>query len=375
MQSKAKKMWAASALCLVAFTSIANAQADNAQMRNLENRVSALEQRRGASGMVNPPGRPQVKGGADLFAYGDLLYWNAHENGLSYAVVNEGSSSNLADAEIKNIHGKWNWGFRVGAGYNLPHDGWDLRLTWLRFTDNGHKRVHADGDEQIFPDWTHPKDPIANNSTCKKAHSHFNLTLNQLDLDLGREFFVSKWMTLRPHFGLRSDWIRQKWENDYRNFVTQNATIPNRVETEYKDRWWGIGLQGGLDTQWGLGGGVSLFADLTAAIIYGFHDIKMEQEDTPRTGNDSNDGTFVNIPRNTYRISHPILDLAMGLRYDCMFSDDRFHVGLQAGWEHHVYLSQNQFPKFVDDISLGTNVRNQGDLALQGWTFSARFDF
>jgi hypothetical protein len=370
MQRNFKHMWSTLTASLIAFTSLVNAQVDNAHMRNLENRVSALEQRRGSSGMINPPGRPQVKGGADLFVFGNLLYWNAHENGLSYAIVNKGSSTNLANAQVKNNHGKWNWAFRAGVGYNLPHDGWDVNLTWLRFTDHGFKRKHAHGNEVIFPVGTHPADPLAETATANKAHGKWYLNLNQLDLDLGREFFVSKWLTVRPHFGLRTNWIRQKIHNDYNNFI--GAQVPNQVKLKIKDDWYGIGLEGGLDTQWGLGNGFSIFGNLASAIIYGFHDFDYDEEDSPFSARGIED--FVDLD-NSYRISHAILDLAMGLRYDCMFNDDRFHLGLQLGWEHHIYFSQNQFPVFVDSNSLGSFVRNQGDLTLQGWTFAARFDF
>ncbi len=355
------------ATSLVAFTTIAHADGESAQMRNLENRISALEQRKGASGMINPPGRAQVKGGVDLFVYGDLLYWNAHENGLAVAVENEDTSSNLSDSEVKNVHGKWNWGFRAGVGYNTPHDGWDLKLTWLRFTDNGRKNVHADRNDFVFPTLVHPGDlDHAFATAASKVKSSWHMRLNQLDLDLGREFFVSKWLTLRPHFGVRTDWIRQSLEADYKNFNTTSSA--RNIEAELKDHWWGIGLEGGLDTQWGLGSGWSIFGNLTTSIIYGFHKIKYETEDEP------SDLEFVDL-KNSYHVSHPILDLEMGVRWDNMFSNDRYHLGLQIGWEHHIYFSQNQFPTFTSDDSLGTFVSNQGDLTLQGWTFAARFDF
>lgn len=380
MQRNLKKILPAAATALVAFTSIANAQSENAQMRNLDNRVTALEQRKGGSGMINPPGRPQVRNGADLFAFGDLLYWNAHENGLFYAIENESSNPthNLADAEVRNIHGKWNWGFRVGAGYNMPHDGWDIRATWLRFTDNAKKHARAETDEAIFPSMAPSSDPIAQDTTCQSAKARWNLRINQVDLDMGREFFVSKWLTLRPHGGVRTDWIRQKIETEYKNFTV--IATPNEVEVEIKDKWWGIGLEAGLDTQWGLGGGWSIFGNMTAAIIYGFHHLEFEDEDTPGRANISNlatslpNGKFIDLD-NHYRVSHPILDLQMGLRWDNMFSDDRVHLGIQVGWEHHIYFSQNQLPNFSDDFNLGKFVVNQGDLTLQGWTFSARLDF
>jgi hypothetical protein len=378
MQKKLKKTWPAAAASLIAATSFINADVDSAQMRNLENRVNALEQRRGASGMINPPGRPQVKDGADLFIFGDLIYWNAHENGLPFAIKNAHSSNvieplnfNLADSKVKSIHSDWNCGFRVGVGYNLPHDGWDLSLSWLRLYTHGHKHTRAHSDELIFPTRAQPQDSLVNFAGANQAKSHWRLRFNQLDLDLGREFFVSKWLTLRPHFGLRTDWVHQKWNSTFRNFV---FAIPSKLELDYKDEWWGMGLEGGLDTQWGLGSGFSLFGNISGAILYGFHDIDFKDKNTPPQFNDNPKGVFVDMDY-TYRVSHPIFDLMMGLRYDHMFYDDRFHLGLQLGWEHHIYFSQNQFPVFADDVSIGSFVQNQGDLTFQGWTLAARFDF
>ena len=354
------------ATSFVAFANCAYANNDSATVRNLENRVTALEQRKGAGGMINPQGRPQVRDGADLFVFADLLYWNAHENGLDIAVENDGSGANLSDSMVKSIHGKWNVGFRAGVGYNLPHDGWDLRLTWLRFTDNGRKNIKADDDEFIFPTRVHPAELSSFSTTASKMKSRWHLRLNQLDLDLGREFFVSKWLTLRPHFGLRTDWVRQNLDTDYKNFTF--VTPSNDIDTKLKDRWWGMGLEGGLDTQWGLGCGWSLFGNLSAAILYGFHHITYD------TNREPGDVDFLGLS-DRYRVSHPILDLEMGVRWDNMFSNDRFHLGLQLGWEHHIYFSQNQFPVFTDDVAYGSFVSNQGDLTLQGWTLSARFDF
>ena len=372
MQTNIKKMLLLLASSIGVATNTTHANSDSAQLRNLENRVNALEQRRGASGMVNPPGRPQVRDGVDLFLFGDLLVWNAHENGLPIGVVNKGSATNISNSKIRSIHSDWDLGFRLGLGYNMPHDAWDLSLTWLRFYTNGSKHIHAHTGRFIFPSRVHPTDELAGSAAAATANSHWKNHLNQLDLDLGREFFVSKWLTLRPHFGVRTDWISQKWKNTYRNF--NSAATPNKVVAEYKDKWWGLGLEAGLDTQWGLGAGFSLFGNLTGSILYGFHDLNYMDTDTPAQANTTAEGTFANT-RTSYRVSHPTLDLVLGLRYDHMFFDDRFHWGVEIGWEQHVYFSQNQFPVFVDNLNPGNFVSNQGDLTYQGWTIGMRFDF
>jgi Legionella pneumophila major outer membrane protein precursor len=372
MHKNSNKIGLLAAIFLSTTTHALHATIDSAQMRNLENRVNSLEQRRGATGVINPPGRPQVRDGVDLFLFGDLLCWNAHENGLAFAIVNRSSPTNLSHSTVRSVHSDWNVGFRAGIGYNLPHDGWDVNFTWLRFYTHGNKHIPSHNNVFIFPTRAAPGDLLAGDSPSSKAKTHWGLRLNQLDLDLGREFFVSKWLTLRPHFGLRTDWIRQTWNSKFRNF--SNTPLPNKLQLKYKDEWWGLGLEGGLDTQWGLGSGFSLFGNICGAILYGFHDIDFKDKDIPRQRNTNHKGEFADLD-NVYRISHPILDLMMGLRYDYMFYNDRFHLGFQLGWEHHIYFSQNQFPVFVDDAAVGTFVSNQGDLTFQGWAFAARFDF
>jgi hypothetical protein len=380
MQWTMKRKWGTVAGSLLAFTTLVNAGVSDAQMRNLDNRVSALEQRRGASGMVNPPARPQVINGADVFAYGDLLYWKANENGIPLAVVNQGSASNLSDAKVNNLRGSWNFASRVGIGYDIPHDGWDLSLSWLRYNSNGHrKRIHSSTDRFIFPNLPPPSDPISNAGTgaASSAKGNWKFLLNQLDLDLGREFYVSKWMTLRPHAGVRTDWIQQKVKAEYDDFISL-LPASSEVNVRYRDRWWGIGLEGGLDTQWGLGSGWSIFANMAAAILYGEHNIRMKDKDDPafagKTFSSFPDGTFANV-RDKPWIAHPILDLQLGVRWDGMVANDHLHIGVHLGWENHIYFSQNQFPSFCDGSYVGNFVANQGDLSMEGWTLGVRLDF
>ena len=67
-----------------ATTGQVHATVTSSQMNNLERRVNALEQKKGASSMVTPAGRPQVHEGVDMFFTAELLMWQSHENGLGY---------------------------------------------------------------------------------------------------------------------------------------------------------------------------------------------------------------------------------------------------------------------------------------------------
>ena len=356
MHQNFKKTWLAASGLLVLATSFAHADSD---MRSLENRVSALEHKKGGCGMINPPARPVVNDCTAITAFGDLLVWQAHENGLPIAVVATDPALPLKNAKVTDLDYDYDVGFRVGLDYDMAHDGWDLSLTWLRFyTDadaKGGSSSHTISPSQGAPDF-------ATVDAIGKTKAKWKGKLNQVDLDLGREFFVSKWVTLRPHFGLRSTWIRQNLHATYNYASIDFADL----ETNSKNKWWGLGVEGGLDSLWGLGCGFSIYGDLAAAIEYGFHKFKVQ--------NWSDDTTVVSM-RQSYRVSHPVLDLQLGLRWDQSFACDSFNIGLRAGWEHHVYFSQNQFPYFVDDLADGLIVSNQGDLTYQGWTVGAHFSF
>ena len=377
MDWNTKKMWTTAAASLVAVTSVLNA-VDDAQVRNLENRVGALEQKKGANGMINPSGRPQVNDGADLFITADLLYWKSHVNGLPLAVESQSPTSLAGDKDVKDLNFKWDFGFRVGLGYNIPHDGWDLYLNWTRFYNHAHKSVETDGDEFLYPSFFSADgltDAAGTHASFHEIEGRWHLHLNILDLDLGREFFVCKWLTLRPHMGLRTAWIKQKLKTESEGLLASSGAVSNSAfeyELEAKNKYWGLGLLAGLDTQWGLGHGWSIYGNAAFSLLYGFFSIDAEEE--YRTTASGSETTTLDVDDH-YHADRAIADMALGLRWDHMFDHDRYHLGIQAGWEHHLFFGQNQFMRFVDDAAPGVLLSNQGDLMITGWILNARFDF
>jgi hypothetical protein len=354
------------ALSLVALTSFVDASYDDAQVRNLENRVSALEQRKGANGMINPPARPYIKDGVDLFVFGDLLFWRANENGLGYVIENKMSTSTLRDGRLKDPNFDWDFGYRVGLGYNIPRDGWDVTADWTHFSTTASNSELAPVGGALFPIWQSPDLNFAS-TNLTQASTFWRLRLNEIDLALGREFFVSKWLTLRPFMGLRTAWLRQKFNVTYTGTNIFGLTGAMSDKIQMKNRFWGIGLLGGLDTQWGLGAGFSIYGDLGLSMLRGH--FRINQDETVQTLN-----TVLTHLRERLRATRVITDLALGLRWDQVFADC-FRVMLQAGWEDHVFLGQNVLKNFIDSSMEGKYTEQNGDLALDGFTFELRLDF
>ena len=356
MTSINKKIISALAASLF-YMSIASA-ADDMQMRNLENRVNALEQRRGSNGMINPAARPVVKDGTDLWVQAEALYMRPTEDGLGYVIDNGGSSAAFPNGHIKNARYDWDWGFRVGAGYNLDHDGWDVlaNYTWFRDTTR-----HSKTGSVLFP--TEASPTTVAGATTSKAKSRLNLWINILDVELGREFFVSKWLTLRPQMGVRALWISRDYKAEYLPLVAGSG-----YENHLKNRFGGAGLRGGLNTQWGLGSGWSLFGEVDVALMYGKQ--RVDQHEELEVG-DVNQGHT----KNRWMALRSSVDLALGLRWDRLFSDDAYRIRFQLGWEDHIFFDMNQNYRFTNATTKGTYAGNRGNLSLNGLAFQARFDF
>jgi major outer membrane protein len=362
MQNKLKKLCPALALTLCTMTSVVTG-ADDIQMRNLENRVTALEQRRGANGMINPPARPVVRDGNDLWIQGEALFMHATEDGLAYGIKNENSTG--LDGRVKNVGYDWDWGFRLGAGYNFPHDGWDALLNWTWFRTHEKKQEGTDANEIIWQTVTNPSNGPAE-VTAHHADGHSKLHLNLLDLEMGREFFVSKWLTLRPFVGGRAAWLNRSFTFEYK--LNANGAALTEAEGHNHNRFRGGGLRTGLNSQWGLGWGWSFFGDFALSLIYGTQRIHAHQETDP------GDARIGHI-HNAWTISRPMLDLALGLRWDHLFYDDAYRIRIQLGWEQHTLWGFNKDMNFVSDDVQGKYTFNQGDLTLQGLALQARFDF
>lgn len=327
---------------------------------------------------INPPSGPAVSGGADVFVTGSFLYWKANEDGLTYvlkAPLADAAGLNVGNGDFSNPHFDWDVGFRLGLGWNPGHDHWDLYFSWTRFHTAAHGHRHASATKSLWPvlsDGTFASWPT------EKASTYLRIHLNVLDLELGREFYVGNFLSVRPHVGLENIWISQHDTTHYRGHLTFNASsFPDDFNTvSFRNNFWGIGARAGVKTEWQLGAGFSFIGDVAWALLYGEFDLKRKS-------------TIVNTPINPrtghYHFDEDLtqakaaMEFCLGMRWDLMFAGDRFHLGVQAGWEQHIYFGQNHLfnPIAFGQTSLppGKGTFANNDLTFQGLTVSLRLDF
>ncbi len=370
-------------------------------------------------GVINPNARPHIDCARVTFSV-EGLYWNAHQDGLEFAIENT-EAPNLANNQVSLNHSsafyngtllhpksKWDFGFRIGLGYDLTHDGWDITADWTHFRTTASKELEADSQTSTSRLYTLysaivPGTEVAGvsnlnsthvtvNPTAESAEARWKLHLDIIDLELGREFYTSKYLTLRPHMGLRGASIRQKYDIDYRGGTFTEDALTLHDEIDLTNNFWGIGVRGGLNSMWhwsrGCGGDWSFYGNLALSLVYGHFSIEEYENVEDIIGVDSiPHGTLdVVSTDNSFRASRAMTDLALGLRYDYDCSDSNYHIALWLGWEHHIAFSMNQWARYSSIIGTShssptspatyTNyVPQDGDLTTQGWTLGFAIDF
>lgn len=318
---------------------------------------------------ITPKAGPEVNNGVGLFVTADFILWNGREDGLGLSWNNLGDGTNdVGRGTVKHVNDRWRPGFKAGLGYHLPHDGWDVyaEYTWW-YTNEGTNSTSDAGN--LYPVWN-----IGNNfnnpanGEVKSVGGRWKNRMNIIDAEMGRNFFLSQYLKMRPHFGFKGTWQKQHLNIDY--FYQVNANSAERPRMQQEMRFWGFGIRSGSDAAWHFNENFSLFGDVAVTALWS--KFRTHRKDTDVTLVDQSAEnqplTTVIDTKNSFYTITPVFEYDIGLRYELWFSDDEYHFLIQAAWEEQLWYNMNQFLKLNETGS-------HGDLGLQGLTVKLRFDF
>lgn len=310
--------------------------------------------------MFDPNAMPNSHG---LWLDGELLFWKANMGSLEYGIDSD-SPNSIKDGHVKHPHFEWDLGFRLGLGCKLPHDKWDLFVNYTHV--HGHAKGHAGGgDDIVFPTWASASGFSGESFYANEAKAHWKTHLNMADLELGRNCFASKWLSIRPFIGVRGLVIDQDYTVKY--FGGTVAPLDEDKVVLNTD-FWGVGLRAGFDSLWGLGRGFGIYGNGSASLLAADFDVhekeKLKKADLRRLDIKSDVDNVVTTA-----------DLALGLQWDYLFSQDHFHFGIKFGWEFNIFFDQNQLFNFLSSKDPRVLNFKKDDLTFHGLTLGIRFDF
>lgn len=337
---------------------------------------TALEQGTFTRGMprhVTPAAGPRVAHGANAFLTADFIWWKATQDGLRYALGNvlTSSTSTLSGrGKVKTPDFSWDPGFKVGLGVNLPYDGWDIYLqyTWLQSNGNKSRMRDAAGNIQQGILMGSLNGQGSGFAELTEAFSRWDFHLNVLDVELGRSYYLSRYVILRPFGGLKWTWQDQDWAVDYSaNELTLQGSPsnPGFVHMRQDMDLWGVGVRTGLNSQWNLAEHWSIFANGAVAAVWTDYDV--DRIDTARLNTQTTATTILKNGADDYYV-RGVLEFQLGIRAEWWFSDEDYHFSIAAAYEQQVWLSQGNYIYLID-------YNGGGDLSLHGLTVKFRFDF
>ncbi|MCB1110556.1 MAG: hypothetical protein KDK64_06200 [Chlamydiia bacterium] len=349
-----------------------------------------------SNSIVTPPMGPLCNHQLDIAVDAEFLYWFSNISNLSYAVEGEasliGESGNPVLAgrttfvPIKNrqLDRSWDPGSRIGLGLVMDHDGWDVYSDWTYF-------YNSETASRSVPPFSNPNFAFGGNNQTpgvKALRSPWFLTpngdffnhiqskwavlFNQIDLELGRNYLISKYLSLRPYAGVRGYWTRMHFSvKGSRPFLGDTSEL--RSSSRYRQKNWGVGFLAGLDTNWFFTVQWSLFADASAALTYGKWWVKRASSERER----DTTGVIRNLRVNTRDINYgiqPFVDLVAGLRWQNAYTN--FRLLFDAGWEFHYLVDINQmFRGTGETIANSDLLSTNGNLTLSGIRIRGRVEF
>lgn len=296
-------------------------------------------------------------GGAMEF---DFLYWGASNTGFIYAYESQDAVNN-GIGKLLRLSTHWDPGFRFGMGWNMDYDRWDLFANWTWFRDHATKSKSMSttngGYESV---WVAQLSP---STRWGHVHGGWHMWHNAFDLELGRAFYLTKTLSLRPHYGFRGGWINQKFNT---KLLLPNTGAVNELDFHGKNNYWGIGPRIGMHGKWCIDNSSwSILGKASGAVLVGETKTRIQTENI--TGSST---TVVNHYHDHFAQFVPNIQFFVGIDWSSCLDCNKYYLGVNAGWEVNYYW--NQF-NLVSNPTLPTFGNHA--VTMQGLTLNLHFDF
>lgn len=320
-------------------------------------------------GQANTSTRPECSSSGWVVS-ADFLAWYASQEVASiYADVVTRFGVIPGSWRAPGFNFKWDYGFRIGAGTNLAYDQWDTALSWTWFRTDAEHTIAFNPDATVGAEFfaAFLSFALENNDVLNTAQSmsaRWSLLFNMFDWELGRSYWVSEHLSMRPFLGLKGGWIHQAIGAKYYNLSINDVSTSNLGKEHLKNDFWGVGPLGGINTKWRVRDFGShffeLFGDFSAAGLWGsWSSSDIYKSTVPATSTvnakDSSLGAWMGRG-------------FMGIGWDVDFRSNRSHFAAKLGYEMQIWFNQLRIATFQLQ-------RLHHDLTLQGVTFNCRLDY
>jgi len=314
---------------------------------------------------ITPSAAPKVDNWAGFYFSGEFIYWVPKQDALDYAISGRlpvGSATPVPRGKVEGMNSNFQPGFKVGAGLNFRHDGWDIygNYTWLNPADHRVSASESNPLRAMHNNWLFPTALTIGTLSIDQASEKWRLHFNAVDFELGRRFWISSWLALRPHAGFKAGWVKQDLDVFYHMI---NSAPLETVQMRFRQDYTGFGIRGGLHSFWKFAKEWGIIANLAVSELWS--KFTSTREDISTTSIPSS-GTSFNT-ESSFHTLRPVLEMQIGLQWSKEFRNGHQRLDIMACWEEQVWFNQNEF--------IDLTVDRYGDLNLQGLTAKFSYSF
>lgn len=312
----------------------------------------------------------------------EILAWKAQVGGLDWVIIFNQASYPLS-GQMKSLNFKWNWGARVGLTRYFGNDDWDLSVYYTNFTASHGAKVLSN-----FNSLDNLTGSVATGSTTGNFKGKINL--NQIDLTLGKKYFISSKFSYHPAASLTALFLKQRYDlitSNTINALSTSIPIAGSLNTDLIDecKTFVIGPKIGLDIFYYLCRGFTLNAGISGALLEGYFKVYHNEKLNSAPTNDTPLVVSENINAPLHRFS-PYARLFIGLGYHKEFMEGKRTLDLALKWEMNEYFRMNQTlqtissfpsaPSFAPGDQVRTSYsRYSEDLGFNGVTIEVKIGF
>ena len=304
----------------------------------------------------------------------DFLWWRAENPAFTYGFDIKDPHS-VADTSyligsLMQLPAQWDPGFRIGMGWNTDFDRWDVFADWTWFSAHTEETstfsLPASGEMGYHTMWP----ASAGVDAYSRVHASWHMWYNAIDLELGRAFYFTKALSLRPHAGLRGGWINQKFQS---NFDLPLTSANSKATFHGKNDFWGVGPRIGINGNWHIDNSQwSILCKTSGALLSGgtetryISDYLVTVDGVPTPERDMQSHFTQIVPTVQF-----FLGVDWGMCIDC----NNYYIGVNAGWEANVYWNQFSLLSALNGYNSPVATMSNQAVMIDGLTFNVHFDF
>jgi Legionella pneumophila major outer membrane protein precursor len=325
-------------------------------------------------GVKNASASPHLKKSHGYLSASALL-WNVLTDASDVALNTQVSLTDTQETKTnfyQTNNWGWNWGVKATLGF-FTSDDWDLsfNFAYLQAVKRYHNALSYSPDETytyplsgVLQDLsTNARYDIAGQLPFSSFYQKNNLYFYDGNINLAREFFISKKLSLKPLAGVKGSYFIQKSKIDFDTSDIDGGTFyPGTFSI--KNNYWGVGPQVGSGIRFGFTRHVSLNFQLDGALLWG-KVLNHEQYDNV-VSTDTAKALDCSYKANRYQLV-PNVNMLAAFIFDSNFSSDTKNIAFNIGYENRYF--------FNNVASADATQRQKGSTSFQGATAGLTFSY